>query len=161
MTRPRSVLLIFFLLAGSLSPPGAEAQGAQETRSAQESSPAFVLEQNSPETANPETWIPFRLNPELFENGTPVTVTIRILNMIGQPVAIPEAWNHPRGRGVKVANLTYTQPGRHIAYFDGRDLAGRDLQTGVYYVQMVVGEEPQTKKLVLDNPRRRRSILSR
>jgi hypothetical protein len=161
MTRARSVLLILLLLAGSLSPPGAHAQGAQAVRSAGEANTGFILEQNYPETANPQTAIPFRLEPILFENGNPVTVTIRILNVISQPVAIPEALEHPRGRGVRIVNLPYTQPGRYIAFWDGRDPAGRQLPTGVYYVQMVVGEQSHTKKIVLDNPRRRRPFIFR
>jgi hypothetical protein len=159
MTRARSVLLILILLAGSLSPTGLRAQLTQGSRAPVEGTRHFVLEQNYPEQANPETWIPFTLDSALFQGSPQVTATIRIFNILSQVVAIPEAIDHPAGRGARVINLPYTEPGRKIAYWDGRDTAGRQVPSGVYYMQMVVGEETQTRKLIVLNPRRRRTIF--
>jgi len=162
MTRARSVLLIVFLLAGSLSPPFLEAQSAEaSTRSPPGESQGFALGQNYPDPVSPETWIPFRLTPSLFETRSEVVVTIRIVNSLNQVVAIPEASDHPAGRGIRIINLSYSEPGLKDAYWDGKDAAGRQVPSGVYYVQMVVlGEaEPQTRKILVDNPQRRRWIL--
>lgn len=151
----RSVLLILLLLAGCLSPP---VLGAQESRSelAVEQSQGFYLEQNYPNPVNPETWIPFHLEESLFQNGDTAVVTIRIFNILRQVVAIPLAVDHPDGRA-RVLNLTYTEPGRKVAYWDGKDTAGRRVPTAVYYVQMVVGDETRssTRKITVLNPRRR------
>jgi len=159
MTRPRSVLLIMVLLAGSLSPPGTRAQEALTVRVQAEEQRGFVLEQNYPPTVNPETWIPFSLESVLFREGRPVRTTIRIYNILSQVVAIPEAVDHPEGRGARLIDLEYTDPGRKLAYWDGRDTAGRLVPSGVYYMQMVVGEETQTRKLIVLTPRRSRNII--
>ncbi len=159
MTRARSVLLIFFLLAGSLPPPELGAQGAEAARSPPGDSPGFALEQNYPDPVNPQTWIPFSLSPSLFDSRSEVSATLRIYNILNQVIAIPEAVDHPLGRGVRVINLEYSEPGRKIAYWDGRDSAGRLVPSGVYYVQLVINDIPDTRKLiVLNNPRRRRII---
>lgn len=159
MTRAPTVLLILFLLAGSLSPPGARAQTAAASRQSMEATRSLVLEQNYPNPVNPETWIPFYLGPELFEEEKPVAVTLRIYNILSQVIAIPEATDHPGGRGVRVIDLNYAEPGRKVAYWDGNDTAGRPVPSGVYYIQLVVGEETMTRKLTVLNPRRRRTIF--
>lgn len=158
--RPRSILLIVFLLAGSLSPPGAEGQGVVTPRGLEESESGITLESNYPNPVSPETWIPFVLPPSLFEGGAPVKVTMRIYNILLQVRAIPVAIDHPNGRGQRVINLEYTEPGRKVVYWDGKDLAGTLVSSGVYYVQLVVpGHATRTSKLIVDNPRRRRSVL--
>jgi hypothetical protein len=159
MVRARTVLLILVLLAGSLSPPGLSAQASSDMRQAAEESRSFVIEQNYPDPVNPETWIPIYLPPSLFEKERPVTMTMRIYNILSQAVAVPEAIDHPSGRGTRVIDLAFSEPGRKIAYWDGKDQSGRSVPSGVYYLQVVVGEETQTRKLVVLNPRRRRSIF--
>jgi hypothetical protein len=158
VTRARSVLLILVLLAGSLSPPGAWAQNSSATRQSEDSR-GFVLEQNYPPTVTTETWIPFLLDSSLFASSSTVSATIRIYNILSQVVAIPEAVDHPNGRGTRVLDLPYSEPGRRLAYWDGRDNAGRPVPSGVYYMQMVIGEETQTRKLIVLNPRRSRNII--
>ena len=159
MIRPRSVLLILFLLAGSLSPPEAEAQSAAAIPQRAPDARAFALEQNYPNPVNPETWIPFYLDPLLFRESEQVNVTIRIFNILSQAVAIPEALDHPRGEGTRALNLPFESPGRNVVYWDGKDEAGRPVPSGVYYVQMVVGGDQQTRKLIVLNERRGRRIF--
>ncbi|HUE95253.1 MAG TPA: hypothetical protein VMN39_01250 [Longimicrobiaceae bacterium] len=159
MVRARSVLLILFLSAGSLSPPALVAQGSPVTAQSAEAGRGFALEQNYPNPVNPETWIPFYLDPSLFAQARSPRVTIRIYNILNQPVAIPEAMDHARGRGTRVLSLEYEEPGRKIAYWDGRDLAGTPVPSGVYYMQLVVEDETQTRKLVVLNERSRRRII--
>ena len=157
----RSVLLIMVLLAGSLSPPGLSAQGSQVVRQGMvDDAPAFHLEPHYPATLSSETWIPFNLNPSLFRNGREVRATIRIYNSLGQVVAIPEAVDHPLGPGKPVFDLIYQEPGRKVAYWDGKDPAGRALASGLYYIQLVVDNEVGgTNKIILDNPSRPRRRL--
>jgi hypothetical protein len=84
---------------------------------------------------------------------------MRVINILNQVIAIPEAVDHPSGRGTRIINLTYVEPGRKIAYWDGKDLAGQPVPSGVYYVQLVIDDVPDTRKLiVLNNPRRGRIL---
>lgn len=158
----RSVLLILVLLAGSLSPPHLRAQ-AQETARVPAAEPrtGFYLEQNYPNPVNPETWIPFHLEDSLFESADSVVVTIRIYNILRQMVAIPEAVDLPGSRRARAINLSYDGPGRKVAYWDGKDLAGRLVPSGVYYCQLSVNDQPRasTQKMIVLNSRRRRSLL--
>jgi hypothetical protein len=151
----RSVLLILLLLAGCLPPPALRAQEPRNG-SAAEQSQGFYLEQNYPNPVNPETWIPFHLEESLFQNGDSAVVTIRIFNILRQVVAIPLAVDHPDGRA-RVLNLTFTEPGRKVAYWDGKDTAGRRVPTAVYYVQLVVENQTRssTRKITVLNSRRR------
>ncbi len=147
----RSVLLIIFLLAGSSSPP----LHAQLPAQSPESSRGFHLEQNYPNPVNPETFIPFLLEEELFANRDTAVVSIRIFNVLSQVVAVPEALAHPQGEGTPVTNLSYAEPGRKLAYWNGRDTSGRRAPSGVYYCQLVVNDQPQARKMIVLNTDRR------
>ena len=159
MTCARAVLLIFLLLAGSLSPPrlfGQESSAAQLT----DQSRGFSQEQNSPNPVKPDTWIPFTLDESLFENRDSVVVTVRIVNILSKVVAIPEFREPGTSRRIRMINAIFRTPGRRLAYWDGKDLAGRRVPTGIYYCQLeVAGEEPLIKKMIVDNERRRRSFI--
>ena len=109
----------------------------------------FELEQNYPNPFNPETRIPFTLGENLFQSGQPVRVTIRVYNMLSQLVASPTALRHPDGDGTPVANLEYTQPGRYEAFWDGRDRAGAQVASGVYFVQLIVNGQSQIKRMLV------------
>jgi hypothetical protein len=153
MLRAPPVLLLLWLVCGCLSPPGAHAQGNSAAQSR-----GFRLEQNYPEPANPDTYIPFILE-ERITAGEPRLVTIRIVNMLGQLVAIPKAVGHPRGSNVPVLNLRYTEPGRKQAYWDGRDLNGRRVPTAVYFVILQVGDQVEYMRFSVTAPRKRSRIF--
>ncbi|HET7322257.1 MAG TPA: T9SS type A sorting domain-containing protein [Longimicrobiaceae bacterium] len=157
MLRARSVLLILFLLAGSLSPPAARGQAPPPIP--QEPALGFRLEQNYPNPVNPETWIPFTLDDTLFTARDSVVVTMRIFNILRQVVAIPQALDYPPGDRSPLIGLAYRDSGRKVAYWNGKDSAGRRVPSGVYYCQLVVDDRPQTRKIIVLNPRRRRSII--
>ena len=95
------------------------------------------LGQNEPNPFTPETRIPFELNESLFTEGRTAVVSVRIYNVLQQLVASPVALRHPNGQGPLI-DLEYTQPGRHEAYWDGRDRSGREVASGIYFVQLTV-----------------------
>ena len=110
----------------------------------------FELQQNYPNPFNQSTRIPFALRPSLFEIGQPpVTVTMRIFNVLQQFVAWPTALNHPMGSGVQVRELVYENPGQKEAFWDGRDDSGRQVSPGVYYLQVIVGGERRVKAMIV------------
>lgn len=136
------VRLVFCLalLAVSGGLPGALAQDPPlpADRGTDEGVPGFRLEQNYPNPFNPETRIPFHLSEELFQDGEPATVSVRIYNILQQFVVAPLALRYPGGEGLPLLQLEYTSPGRYEAYWDGRDRTGAHVASGVYLVQMVV-----------------------
>lgn len=155
----RSVLLILFLFAGSLSPPELGAQSAQSPP-AGERVREFFLEQNYPNPVNPETWIPFYLDPKLFQQRDTVVVSLRVFNVLRQVVALPRALEHPAGGRPRLLDLGFTQSGRHIAYWDGRDVEGERVPSGVYYAELIVDDRPSMpRKITVVNPRRRRGFF--
>ena len=107
----------------------------------------FELEQNYPNPFNPETTIPFSLGEELFADGAPVVVSLRIFNLLSQPVAIPVALAHPAGAGVEVRSLEYAQPGRHEAFWDGTDQSGRQVASGIYFMQLTVNGQSVSRRM--------------
>lgn len=100
----------------------------------------FKLEQNYPNPFNPDTRIPFELEDVLFEEGKPATVSIRIYNILTQFVAAPVALRYAGGEGLPLLQLEYTSPGRYEAHWDGRDRHGKQVASGVYFVQMRVND---------------------
>jgi len=123
---------------------GAPCLHAQEPP--QRSDGGFSLEQNYPNPFNPETRIPFVLDEDLFAEGKLPLVSIRIFNILQQPVAVPTALRHPLGE-VPVAGLEYPAPGRYEAYWDGSDDNGRPVASGIYLMQLNVNGVSQTRKM--------------
>lgn len=135
MGRVFSVGVVLLLGFGIFSTP-VSAQSGSGNRG------GFKLEQNFPNPFNPVTRIPFTLGEELFRNGKPAEVTIRVYNVLRQLVAVPTALDHPSGNATPVERLEYATPGRHMAYWDGLDKDGRKVASGIYFVLMSVNGEP-------------------
>ena len=124
----------------------ASAQEAGRESSGQATS-GFSLESNYPNPFNPETTIPFVLGEDLFVDGRPVVVSMRIYNLLQQPVAAPVALRHPQGGRPALAQLEYTTPGRHEAFWDGRDFGGNQVASGAYFVQLTVNGVSKNMKM--------------
>jgi len=158
MTCARAVLLIFLLLAGSLSPPSLSGQDESAAPPAEQAR-GVSLEQNSPSPVDPDTWIPFSLDDSLFENTDSVVVTFRIVNVLNKVVAIPAMQENGTARRILLFNAVFRTPGRRLAYWDGKDSAGRRVPTGIYYCQLqVAGQAPLIKKMIVRNRRKRNLI---
>ena len=142
MRRHSCVLFLLLSILGL-----ANSASAQEAGSAGKQESGFILEQNYPNPFNPETKIPFVLLEELFVDGKPVVVSIRIFNVLQQFITAPTALNHPRGDGVPVLELEYPNPGRFEAYWDGRDERARQVASGVYFVQLTVNGKTQFQRM--------------
>ena len=125
--------LLLILVAG-LDPTSAQETGERGSQQ----NPGFELRQNYPNPFNPETRIPFSLGDELFSGGEPVVVSIRIYNVLQQLVASPTALHNPGSDGFPVSDMEYVTPGDYEAYWDGRDLEGNQVASGIYLLEMVV-----------------------
>jgi hypothetical protein len=136
---------IVLLILASLSPDGAAAQGTTKRDPG-----ARVRRGNYPNPFNPVTKIPFELFEEDFPNGKPAVVSIRIYNVLMQPVAVPTAMDHPQGNGALVENLKYTDAGLKEAFWDGTDRTRKKVASGVYlYIVTVNGQKSPPKKMII------------
>jgi len=61
--------------------------------------------------------------------------------------AVPVALSHPAGAGVEVRNLEYTVPGRHEAFWDGTDQSGRQVASGIYFMQLTVNGQSVSRRM--------------
>ena len=92
-----------------------------------------ALLQNYPNPFNPETWIPYQL-------AEPADVTIAIYGTTGQLV-----------RRLDIGSM---MPGHYAdkssaAYWDGRNEAGEQVSSGVYFYTIQVGDFTATRKMVV------------
>jgi hypothetical protein len=143
MGRARCVGLVLLLAAG-VAPIDLRAQEAGPPSTTRER--GFRLQQNHPNPFNPVTRIPFTLGEEVFVDGRAV-VSVRIFNVLQQLVAVPKALDHPRGDGVLVDRLEYTEPGDYSVFWDGMDRNGRKVASGMYIAQLEVNGQRATIKM--------------
>ena len=134
MRRTLGVCLLSILFALA---PGIAAQAPADPSPAGEPESGFTLGTNYPNPFNPETRIPFELHEGLFSDGGTAIVSVRIFNVLTQFVASPIALNHPGGQA-SLLDLEYVSPGRYEAFWDGRDQFGRQVASGIYFVQLIV-----------------------
>ncbi|MDE2975259.1 MAG: cadherin domain-containing protein [Gemmatimonadota bacterium] len=92
-----------------------------------------LLFSNFPNPFNPETWIPYQL-------AEPAKVTLTIYNMRG--VIVRELKFGHKSAGM------YTNRSRAI-HWDGRDMFGEKVATGVYFYTLKAGEFSATRKLLI------------
>ena len=104
-----------------------------------------VLGQNYPNPFNPETTIPITIDscPEL---GGQVVVTLRVYNILAQPVAVPVL----DGPGKPVENLTIACGATYLARWDGKVRnTGQEAASGVYFSHVTINGKAQGAKKML------------
>ena len=105
------------------------------------------LGQNYPNPFNPDTRIPFDVGAAAcYGSGERHRVTMRIYNLLAQPVAVPQI---ERG-GQRIENLEL-ECGSYTAYWDGKyQGSGREAASGVYIYRIEVDGVPTgTKRMFL------------
>jgi len=136
-----AVLGLGLWAAGGVS--GARGQGTAPP-------PTVQLKQNYPNPFNPATTIPFTLSADLFANGHRPVVSLKIYNVLAQPVATPIL----QGSGEPLENLPLSCSSStecsFSAYWDGNVRStGQQAASGVYIYQLVVDGRRFTKKMII------------
>ena len=88
---------------------------------------------NYPNPFNPETWIPYHL-------AQPADVTLTIYDTTGVMVRQLDLGYQPAG---------YYTDTTKAAYWDGRNILGETVRSGVYFYQLQAGDFSSTRKLVV------------
>jgi hypothetical protein len=88
----------------------------------------FVLYQPFPNPANPTTKITFSLRQAM-------KILLKVLNITGESV-------------ITLADRQFA-PGRYEVFWNGLNHTGKEVSSGVYFIQMVVGKEMRVHKLTL------------
>jgi hypothetical protein len=135
------LLLIMLLTPGSSSSQAVDSERAMS-----------ALDTVQPKPNSTETTIIFTLVESDFVAGTPVVVTMRIRNVLGQIVAFPRTLLRRAGGSVEVQNVGYTTPGPKQAYWKGVDAEGRKVAPGPYLLEVVINGERQPPKTILVGP---------
>jgi hypothetical protein len=134
MTR-RWAALGLVLALGAIIPKAA--MGQQPARRS-----GVTLGQNYPNPFNPETFIPFGIECSA-ESGRLYRVSVRIFNILAQPVATPVLRGGADGvaGGQPLENVSLPC-GSYIAYWDGKGRDGREAASGVYLYRIEVDGRP-------------------
>ena len=93
----------------------------------------FTLLQNYPNSFNPDTWIPYHLAQD-------VNVTIRIYSVSGELIKTLDLGHRPAGFYITKDKA---------AYWDGKNEAGEQVASGIYFYTIQAGEFAATKKMVI------------
>ncbi len=92
-----------------------------------------TLHANYPNPFNPETWIPYQL-------ATPAEVTLTIYDMNGGVVRRFEVGYQPAG---------LYQSRSRAAYWNGRNMRGESVASGLYFYTLKAGEFTATRKMLI------------
>jgi hypothetical protein len=97
--------------------------------------PEFSVLQNYPNPFNPATTIPFQVGGSQFMVNRPLHTTLIIYNILGQ----------------RVRTLLDEDklPGDYRIIWDGKDEAGKEVSSGVYFYVVKVKNLVQTRKMTL------------
>jgi hypothetical protein len=142
MTR-RWAALGLVLALGAIIPSAASAQPSRRS--------GVTLGQNYPNPFNPETNIPFGLGgaPDCTEPGRTFRVTVRVFNVLAQPIATPILRGGAGGvAGGQPLENVLLPCGDYVAFWDGRGRDGQEVASGVYLYRIEVdGRQALVKKM--------------
>ena len=93
----------------------------------------FQLNQNYPNPFNPTTTIKFKVQSSKFK--VPLSTTLIIYNILGQKVKT--LVNEPKSAG------------EYEVVWNGKDEKGNSLASGIYFYRLVIGEQTETKRMLL------------
>jgi hypothetical protein len=129
--------------------------GAQTTsRNAVDAASGSTLGQNYPNPVSRETTIPFAIGgaPDCSQDaGKRYRVTLRVFNMLAQPVAIPTLQSASNGGtgGEPVRDVQLTC-GQFTAWWDGTNQeTGRRAASGIYLYRLEIDGRPIVRRMTV------------
>jgi hypothetical protein len=96
---------------------------------------SFELYQNYPNPFNPSTTIPFSLKVQGSTFKVPISITLKIYNILGQLVKT-------------VVNEEKLPEGYRVIW-NGENDAGKEVASGIYFYQLKIKDHVTTKKMIL------------
>lgn len=138
---------LFVLALLALPATSVAGQGQQSSRDNRTGS---ELKQNYPNPFNPETRIAFSVGgyPECTDPGRQYRVSLKIFNLLAQPVAVPVLQGGIQA-GQPLENVFLTC-GEYTAYWDGKvSGTNREAASGVYAYRLEVNGSPITRKMTI------------
>ena len=108
--------------------------------------PKAELKENYPNPFYPATTIPFTIFPEVCQDDHQPVVSLRILNVLAQTVAIPRLVDTTKAplEGLSIAC------GDHEAFWNGSQLSGeREPRPGIYFYRLTVDGDVFTRKMIV------------
>ncbi|HEX7401527.1 MAG TPA: T9SS type A sorting domain-containing protein, partial [candidate division Zixibacteria bacterium] len=95
----------------------------------------FELYQNYPNPFNPTTTIHFTVHRPSSAVSSPFPTTLKIYNILGQ--LVKTLVNEPKSTG------------EYQVVWAGKDERGNNLASGIYFYRLQIGEQTQTKRMLL------------
>ncbi len=138
---------VFLFALICLLPLGLQAQSGDSGTS----TIGFKVEPFEFESLDTRTRIPFVLDKSLYEDGSAPVVTVQIFNLLQEFVASPLAVQPLQGDTLPAVELEYQIPGRYEVLWDGRDFAGVEVASGVYFVNITVNGLSRVVRMLVGN----------
>ena len=108
--------------------------------------PRAELKENYPNPFYPATTIPFTIFSEVCQDDHRPVVSLRILNVLAQVVAVPSLVDTTKA---PVDNLSLSC-GNHEAFWNGSQLSGeREPRPGIYFYRLTVDGDVFTRKMIV------------
>lgn len=140
------------LSLSAFAPGTLSAQGIS-TRTGRSSGQGLELGQNYPNPFNLDTKIPFSIGDASGGCSDPsrlYRVTLRIYNVLAQPVAVPVLQAGSGGAGDDPIDRLFLTCGQYTAYWDGKDSkTQQEVASGVYLYRLEVDGKPLVKKMLV------------
>ena len=140
------------VLSLSAFAPGTLSAQGTSTRTGRASGQGLELGQNYPNPFNLDTKIPFSIgdaNGGCSDPSRLYRVTLRIYNVLAQPVAVP-VLQAGASAGDDPVDRLFLTCGQYTAYWDGKDSkTQQEVASGVYLYRLEVDGKPLVKKMLV------------
>lgn len=114
---------------------------------------SFSLLQNYPNPFNPATTIPFTVHGKRKTENSPVRTTQSLVNsselIVNSPLHTTLTIYNVLGQRVRTLVDEDKLPVEYKVIWDGKDGAGKDVASGIYFYRLKVGDYAETKRMVL------------
>jgi hypothetical protein len=147
------VLWVALVLSLSAFAPGKLSAQGTSTHTGRASGQGLELGQNYPNPLTLDTKIPFSIgdaNGGCSDPSRLYRVTLRVYNVLAQPVAVPVLQVGSGNAGGDPIDRLFLTCGQYTAYWDGKDTRTQsEVASGVYLYRLEVDGKPLVKKMLV------------